>query len=105
MTLKEQRIEQIKNRIAESKRSLGVSRQAGPLVVILLGIGLFLAPTLGFGVGFFGIGVITVLLGVIWAYTKSRDATQLKREIYQYEWALDTLEKDLENGNMTPIQA
>jgi uncharacterized membrane protein len=104
MTQKEQRIEHMKNRIAESKRALGVSRQAGPLVVILLGIGLFLAPALGFGAGFFGIGVITVLLAVIWAYTKSRDATQLKREIYQYEWALYNLEKDLENGNITPMQ-
>jgi hypothetical protein len=99
MTVKEQRIEHVKNRIAESKRALGVSRQAGPLGVIVLGIGLFVLPSLGFGVGFFGIGVIVVLLGILWAYSKSRDSTQLKKEIYQYEWELYTIERDLEKGN------
>ena len=34
MTSKEQRIEQIQNRITESKRALGVSRQAGPLMLL-----------------------------------------------------------------------
>jgi hypothetical protein len=101
MTLKEQRIEHMKNRIAESKRALGVSRQIGPLVVILLGFGLFLAPAKGFGVEFFGIGVITVLLAIVWAYTKSRDATQLKKEIFHNEWELYNIEKDLEIGHMT----
>jgi len=101
MTLKEQRIEHMKNRIAESKRALGVSRQIGPLVVILVGFGLFLAPAAGFGVEFFGIGVITVLLAIVWAYSKSRDATQLKKEIFHYEWELYDIEKDLEIGNMT----
>ena len=99
MTLKEQRIEHVKNRISESKRALGISRQSGPLVVIVLGMGLFFAPAIGFGVGFFGIGVIIVLLGILWAYSKSRDATQIKKEIYQYEWELYNIEKDLEKGN------
>lgn len=103
MTLKEQRIEHMKNRIAESKRALGISRQVGPLMVISLGIGLFLAPALGFGVEFFGIGVITVLLAIVWAYSKSRDANQLKKEIYRYEWELYNIEKDLEKGNMTTL--
>lgn len=103
MTLKEQRIEHIKNRIAESKRALGGSRQIGPLVVISFGIVLFLTPMMGFSDGFVGLGVITVLLAIVWAYSKSRDATQLKKEIYQYEWDLYTIEKDLEKGNMTTI--
>jgi Flp pilus assembly protein TadB len=103
MTPKEQRIEHMKNRIAESKRALGGSRQVGPLIVIFAGIVLFLAPVMGFGIGFFGIGVITVLLAIIWAYSKSRDATQLKKEIYEYEWNLYNLEKDLEKGNLTTI--
>jgi Flp pilus assembly protein TadB len=103
MTLKEQRIEQMKNRIAESKRALGGSRQVGPLVILFLGIVLFLAPVMGFGVEFFGIGVITVLLAIVWAYSKSRDATQLKKEIYEYEWELYNIEKDLEKGTMTTI--
>jgi Flp pilus assembly protein TadB len=102
-TSKEQRIEQIQNRITESKRALGVSRQAGPLMLLSAGIILFLAPVTGFGVGFFGIGVITVLLAIIWAYAKSRDATQLKKEIYHYEWDLYNLEKDLDNGNLTGL--
>jgi uncharacterized membrane protein YadS len=101
MTLKEQRIEFMKNRIAESKRALGVSRKIGPLVVILVGFGLFLAPVIGFGVEFFGIGVIMVLLAIVWAYTKSRDATQLKKEIFHNEWELYNIEKDLEIGHMT----
>ncbi len=99
MTRKEQQIEHVKNRIAESKRALGVSRQAGPLAVIVLGMGLLLLPAIGFGVGFFGIGVIIVLLGILWAYSKSRDSTQLRKEIYQYEWELYTIERDLEQGN------
>ena len=69
MTLKGQRIEQMKNRIAESKRALGGSSQVGPLVVIFWGIVLFLAPVMGFGVGFLGIGAITVLLAIVWAYS------------------------------------
>jgi hypothetical protein len=103
MTLKEQRIEQMKNRIAESKRALGGSSQVGPLVVIFLGIVLFLAPVMGFGVGFFGIEAITVFLAIVWAYSKSRDAIQLKKEIYEYEWEIYNIEKDLEKGNMTII--
>jgi hypothetical protein len=91
----------MKNRIAESKRALGVSRQIGPLVVIFLGIVVFLAPFMGFGAEFFGIGAITVLVGIVWAYSKSRDTTQLKREIYQYEWELYNIEKDLDQGNLT----
>jgi len=103
MTPKEQRIEFMKNRIAESKRALGGSRHVGPLIVICAGIGLFLAPVMGFGVGFFGIGVITVLLAIIWAYSRSRDAAQLKKEIYHYEWDLYNLEKDLDTRNLTTI--
>jgi hypothetical protein len=101
MTQKEQRIEQMKNRIAESKRALGGSRQVGPLVVMVLGIVLFLAPGMGFGVEFWGIGIITVLLGIVWAYSKSRDADQLKKEIYRYEWELYNIEKDLDKGPLT----
>ena len=103
MTPKEQRIEQMKNRIAESKRALGGSSQVGPLVVIFFGIVLFLTPVMGISVGFVGLGVITVLLAIVWAYSKSRDATQLKKEIYHYEWVLYNIEKDLEKGNMTTL--
>ena len=101
MSLKEQRIEQMKNRIAKSKKACGISRQLGPRAVIFLGIVLVLAPVMDFSVGFFGIGVITVLLAIVWAYSKSRDATQLKKEIYQYEWELYNLEKDLGMGYIT----
>ena len=101
MTHHEQRIEHMKNRIAESKRAQGGLRYIGPLLLIFLGIVLFLAPAMGFGVEFFGMGVITVLVGIVWAYSKSRDATQLKKEIYRYEWELYNLEKCLEKGNMT----
>jgi len=101
MMPKEQRIEHMKNRIDESKRARGGSRYIGPLMVIFLGIVLFLAPVMGFGGGFFGMGVMTVLLAIVWAYSKSRDATQLKKEIYRYEWDLYNLEKGLENGNIT----
>ena len=103
MTPKEQRIEQLKNSIAESKRALGGSRQVGPLVVISFGIVLFLTPVMGFSDGFVGLGVITVLLAIVWAYSRSRDATQLKKEIYQDEWDLYTIEKDLEQGNQTTL--
>ena len=103
MTPKEQRIEHIKNSIAESKRALGGSRQVGPLVAISFGIVLLLTPMMGFSDGFVGLGVITVLLAIVWAYSKSRDATQLKKEIYHYEWVLYTIERDLEQGNMKTL--
>jgi hypothetical protein len=41
------------------------------------------------------------LLAIVWAYTKSRDATQLKKEIFHNEWELYNIEKDLEIGHMT----
>jgi hypothetical protein len=100
MTLNEQRIEQMKDRIAECKRALGCTRQVGPLVLIFSGIALCLAPVSGFGPGFFGIGVITVLLAIVWAYSKSKDATQLKRQIHNYEWELATLQRDPGERNM-----
>lgn len=94
MTPKEQRIEQIKNRIAESKRDLEGSSQVGPIVIIIVGIVLFLTPMMGLGLGFFGIGVIIVLLGIVWAYSKSRQASQLKEVIFQYERELYNVEKE-----------
>jgi len=103
VTPKEQRIELIKNSIAESKRARGGSRQVGPVMVISFGIVLLLTPMMGFSDGFVGLGVITVLLAMVWAYSKSRDATQLKKEIYQYEWDLYTIERDLEKGNMKTL--
>ena len=72
-------------------------------MVIFLGIALFLAPVTGFGVGFLGIGAITVLLAIVWAYSKSRDATQLKKEIYHYEWEISNLKRDLGKWNTTTI--
>ena len=103
MTQNEQQIEQLQHRIAESRRSLEGIRQAGPLVVIFFGIALILAPVTGFGVGFPVIGAITVLLAIVWAYSKARDANQLKKEIYHYEWELSNLKRDLGNWNTTTI--
>ena len=103
MAQNEQQIEQMQHRIAESRRSLAGTRQTGPLVVIFLGIALFFAPVTGFGVGFLVFGAITVLLAIVWAYSKSRDATQLKKEIYRYEWELSNLERNLGNWNTTTI--
>ena len=94
MTPKEQRIEQIRNRIAESKRDLGGSSQVGPIVIIIVGIVLFLTPMMGLGVGLFGIGFIVVLLGIIWSYSKSRQASKLKEAIFQYERELYNVEKE-----------
>jgi Zn-dependent membrane protease YugP len=94
MTPKEQRIEQIKNRIAESKRDLEGSSQVGPIVIIIVGIVLFLTPMMGLGVGLFGIGFIVVLLGIIWSYSKSRQVSKIKEAIFQYERELYNVEKE-----------
>jgi hypothetical protein len=93
MTPKEKRIEQMKNRIDESKKELEGSSQVGPVVVIFFGIVLFLSSARGY-VLFSGIGFITVLLGIVWAYSKSNRVTKLKKEIYQYEGELYNLEKE-----------
>ena len=98
---KEPQIEQIQNRIPESKRALGGCQGKLAQSCSQVPVSFFLAPVIGSGVGFFRIGVITVLLAIIRAYAKSGDATQLKKEIYHYEWDLYNLAKDLDNGNLT----
>ena len=92
MTPKEERIEQVKNKIAESKNELKGSNQNGPLVVGFVGILLMLIGVI-FIAGF-GIGFIMVLLAVIWSFSKSQEATKLKAEIFRYEGELYNIEKE-----------
>jgi CHASE3 domain sensor protein len=92
MIPKEQRIEQVKNKITESKNELKASNQNGPMVVALVGIVLMLIGVI-FIAGF-GIGFIMVLLAVVWSYSKSQEATKLKAEIFQYERELYSIEKE-----------
>ena len=92
MTPKEERIEQVKNKIAESKNDLKRSNQNGPLAVGFVGILLMFIGVI-FIAGF-GIGFIMVLLAVVWSYSKSQEATKLKAEIFQYEGELYNIEKE-----------
>jgi Zn-dependent membrane protease YugP len=64
------------------------------LGVIFVGIVLFLTPVMGLGFGFFGIGVIIVLLGIVWSFSKSRQASKLKEAIFQFERELYNVEKE-----------
>jgi hypothetical protein len=93
MTPKERDIEELKNKIEESENKLKTANQNGPLVVAFVGIVLFLTSVIGLGVGFFGIGFIMVLLAVVWVYSKSREAVNLKEAIFLYKMEIYKIEK------------
>jgi predicted negative regulator of RcsB-dependent stress response len=48
---------------------------------------------MGFGVEFFVIGLIIVLLAVLWAYFKTREVVAQKEAIFQYKMELYKIEK------------
>ena len=59
----------------------------------LVGIVLILfTPVMGFGVEFFFIGLILVLLAVLWAYFKTREVVALKEAIFIYKMKLYRIE-------------
>ena len=91
MTPKEKRIEQVKNKIAESKNELKGSNQNGPLVVGFVGILLMLISVI-FIAGF-GIGFIMVLSAVVWAYFNTREAVKQKEAIFLYKMEIYRIEK------------
>ena len=95
MTPKERDIEKLKNKIEESENTLKTANQNGPLVVAFVGIILiFFTPVMGFGVEFFIIGLIVVLLAVIWAYFKSTEVVALKEAIFRYKMLLYKIERN-----------
>lgn len=95
MTPKERDIEKLKNKIEESENTLKTANQNGPLVVAFVGIILiFFTPVMGFGVEFFIIGLIIVLLAVVWAYFKTRDVLAQKEAIFLYKMKLYKIEKN-----------
>ena len=93
MTPKERDIEKLRNKIEESENTLTTANQNGPLVVAFVGIILiFFTPVMGFGVEFFVIGLIVVLLAVVWAYFKTREAVKLKEAIFLYKMEIYRIE-------------
>ena len=72
MTPKERDIEELKNKIKESENTIKTANQNRPLAVAFIGIVLCLFPVMGFGVEFFVIGLIIVLLAIVWKYFKTR---------------------------------
>lgn len=77
------RIEDLKNRIKETKTQLSyIDGMTGPLVLGIIG-----ALTI-----FFGIGIFLIIGAIIWAYIRSNSQTQLKSLIFQYESELSRLE-------------
>jgi hypothetical protein len=95
MTPEERDIEKLKNKIEESESKLKTANQNGPLVVAFAGIVvIFLTPVMGFGVEFFVIGLIIVLLAVVWAYFKSSEVVALKEAIFRYKMELYKIEKN-----------
>jgi len=96
MTPKERDIEKLKNKIGESENKVKTANQNGPLAVAFVGIVLiFFTPVMGFGVEFFVIGLIIILLAVVWAYFKSRGVVALKEAIFRYKMEIYKIEKNL----------
>jgi len=93
MTSKERDIEELKNKIEESKNTLKTANQKGPLVVAFFGIVLCFTLVMGLRVGFFGIGFIMVLLAVIRAFFKTRESVTLKEAIFPYKMEIYKIEK------------
>ena len=92
MTPKERDIEKLENKIEESENTLKTANQNGPLAVAFIGIVVCLFPGMGFGVEFFVIGLIVVLLAVVWAYFKTREAVKLKEAIFLYKMEIYRIE-------------
>ena len=92
MTPKERDIKELKNKIKESENTIKTANQNGPLAVAFIGIVLCLFPVMGFGVEFFVIGLIIVLLAVVWAYFKTREAVKLKEAIFLYKMEIYRIE-------------
>ena len=94
MTPEERDIVKLKNKIEKSEKKLKTANQNGPLVVAFVGIILiFFTPVMGFGVEFFVIGLIIVLLAVVWAYFKTREAVKLKEATFLYKMEIYRIEK------------
>ena len=94
MTPKERDIEKLRNKIEESENTLTTANQNGPLVVAFVGIVvIFFTPVVGFGVEFFVLGLIMVLLAVVWAYFKSSEVVAQKEAIFRYKMELYKIER------------
>jgi hypothetical protein len=93
MTPKARDIKELKNKIEEYENTIKTANQNGPLAVAFIGIILCLFPVMGFGVEFFVIGLIIVLLAVVWAYFKTREVVAQKEAIFRYKMELYKIEK------------
>ena len=93
MTPKERDIKELKNKIEEYENTIKTANQNGPHAVAFIGIVLCLFPVMGFGVEFFVIGLIIVLLAVVWAYFKTREVVAQKEAIFRYKMELYKIEK------------
>jgi cell division septal protein FtsQ len=93
MTTKERDIKELKNKIEEYENTIKTANQNGPLAVAFIGIILCLFPVMGFGVEFFVIGLIIVLVAIVWAYFKTREVVVQKEAIFRYKMELYKIEK------------
>jgi hypothetical protein len=93
MTPKERDIRKLIDKIEKSENAIKTANQNGPITVAFIGIVFCLFPVMGFGVEFFVIGLIIVLLAVLWAYFKTREVVAQKEAIFQYKMELYKIEK------------
>ena len=104
MTLKEERIEQVKNKITEAKKDLQSYSDTLPVVilfvfgVVILFCALILARNI-LGItpiilGFVGFVIILLAFGV--SFKNRGEEKKLKDQIFQYEGELYNLEKEPE---------
>lgn len=80
---KNQRIENLKKKIAETKMEIEESGQTGPLVLGIIG---------GLTIIVFGLGIIFIIIAIIWAYVRDKEQKRLKELLFQYEGELSQLQ-------------
>jgi hypothetical protein len=102
MTVKEERIEQVRNKIAESKKDLESYSDTLPVVILfVLGVvilfyalvfarNLFQTPRIIIGV----VGFVIILLAFGVSLKNRGEEKKLKDQIFQYEGELYNLEKE-----------
>ena len=94
MTPKEQRIEQVKNKIAESEKDVKAASQIGPWVTLFIGALVTTGAFYGGGIILGIFGILIIIIGVIWSNNRKKDEKSLKDAIFQLKGELYNLEKE-----------
>jgi hypothetical protein len=94
MTPKEQRIEQVKNKITESEKDLRAASQTGPWIMLFIGALITTGAFYGGGLILGIFGILIIIIALIWSNNRKKDEKSLKDTIFQLKGELYNLEKE-----------